>query len=96
MSAQSVDDATQKLTCPVVTTAFPAFTVAVSVIALPDATAVTAFPLEVTVNVVVVATLADAGGTHAHRNTHIAATEKSALVEILDEPRHLRSKNRQG
>jgi hypothetical protein len=55
MSVQKAADASQKFTCPGVTGIPPAFTVAVSVTTLPDATVVTAAPPDVTESIVVVA-----------------------------------------
>jgi hypothetical protein len=49
-----VADASQKFTCPVVNTAAPVFTAAVSVTTVPGATVVTTPPFEVMVRVVVV------------------------------------------
>ena len=51
--------ATQKFTCPGVTAAPPAMTVAVSVIKVPGMTVVTTLPPDVIASVVVVATWAD-------------------------------------
>ena len=63
ISVQYAAAASQNFTCPVVTTAAPAFTVAVSVTTLPGATVVTALPPPVTASVVVVvAVLAPARG----------------------------------
>src|ERR1039458_4441614 len=55
MSEQAFAVASQKFTCPGVTGAPPALTVAVSVITVPGATTVTATPPAVTASVVVVA-----------------------------------------
>jgi hypothetical protein len=57
MSVQCAAEASQKFTCPGVTGVAPAFTDAVSVTTLPEATVVTALPPEVTARIVVVAAL---------------------------------------
>jgi hypothetical protein len=50
-------EASQKFTSPVVTTGVPAYTVAVNMTTLPDATEVTPLPPEVTARLVLVAVL---------------------------------------
>ena len=54
MSVQNAAEASQNFTCPVVTAKVPVFTVAVSVITVPDLTVVTVLLLEETTRVVVV------------------------------------------
>jgi hypothetical protein len=54
MSVQYFADASQKLTCPVVTEAVPTSTAAVRVTTVPVVTEVTALPLDLTVRLVTV------------------------------------------
>ncbi|MFP5207849.1 MAG: hypothetical protein ACLGRW_01020 [Acidobacteriota bacterium] len=60
MSVQYFADASQNFTCPTVTAALPAFTVALSVTTLPEATVVTVVPPDVKASVTVVGVEADA------------------------------------
>jgi hypothetical protein len=59
----------------------PAITVAVRVIAVPEAAVVTALPLAVAVKAVVVAVLAQADGTAAFK-TNTAASEPRATFPV--------------
>src|SRR6185437_14977414 len=63
ISVQNAAAASQNFTCPVVTGAAPALTVAVRVTTLPGATVVTALPPDVTARAVVVAEAADQAGS---------------------------------
>jgi hypothetical protein len=74
MSVQYAN-ASQNFTCPIVTAAAPAFTVAVSVTTLPAATVVTVLPPDVTARVVVVA----AGAAQAR-----TAPPQRAITEIAE------------
>src|ERR1700751_198023 len=67
MSVQEAAVASQKFTCPSLSVAAPACTVAVNVTTVPPATADTAFPLEVRERVVTVAWDPPAGWEPPHQ-----------------------------
>ena len=77
MSVQYDADASQKFTCPGVTAALPASTVAANVIGLPEDTVFTVLPPDVTPRVVVVGTPANSGCEPSQKKSPIAAIKKA-------------------
>ena len=84
MSSQWAAVAPQNATCPVVTGAVPAATVAVSVTTVPDATVVTALPLLVTVSDVVVAEAARAIAGQLAAIIHTSARSSTLPSVVLN------------
>ena len=80
MSVQYGADASQKFTCPGVTGASPAITVAVSVIALPEVTVFTALPRDVTPSMVVVGTLAKSCCEPSQKKSPITAIKEATII----------------
>src|SRR3984893_19303988 len=76
VSVQDFAVASQKLIFPGATGVLPVMTVAVSVTTVPDVTVATAFPAEVTDNIVVVVAGAAHAGSRPTHPTNIDTTNK--------------------
>jgi hypothetical protein len=82
MSVQYAAVASQKFTCPVVTKGVPAFTVAVNVTTLPEATVVTTLPPEVAARVVTVAAIVCAPAPFHAPQIITAGTQHNPTIEL--------------